>query len=269
MHRSTNAHDHTRTGWKPLAGVAALGLAAALVTGCQTPQGVAELQAKNRTLQDELVATRNQVIELNETKDRLNKELAYVQYVNSVLEKEKTIRVGEAEDLRMETRTFISEQMQAVRAFAQQEVLQDYVGSELTARAKVKGENQLLVDLKNRMPANGTLLEGRIYLAEPAPFAFVLAREVADQMIVLWKSDTYVVTNAGLQEITFDIPVSTQAGDCVGAYFPQAVQAPYDNGTGNTRYKKGPVRLGDRFPVGDLKEDKDRTYSFGVAGLFE
>ena len=33
--------------------------------------------------------------------------------------------------------------------------------------------------------------------------------------------------------------------------------------------RNGPVKLGDRFPTGDLKEDKDRTYSFGVAGLFE
>jgi hypothetical protein len=251
------------------AGALLLSAVVLLGAGCQTPQGVAELQTRNRALQDQLKASQADVARLTASEERLNKEVTYLQYVNRVLDKEKQARMGEAEDLRQETRTFIRDQMQAVHAFAQQEVLLDFVGSELTARAMVKGENQVLVDFRNRMPADGTLLEGRIYLAEPAPFAFLLAREVGEDLIVLWKSDTYMATNGGLQEITFDVPVSAQAGDCVGAFFPQAVQVPYDYGTGDTRFRDGPARLGDRIRVSGLKADNDRAYSFGVAGLFE
>ena len=194
-----------------------------VLCGCQTPPQIADLQARNATLQQQLDSTRAEVQELTDTKERLNKEITYMKYVNRVLEKEKEARTGEAEGLRQTTRAFIRDQMQAVHAFAQREVLLNYVGSELTERAMVKGEDELLVDLDNRIPADGTLVEGRVFLAEPAPFFFTLLREVQDQMIVLWKSDAYAPTNAGLHQVTFAVPVSAQAGDCIGTQSAQCV----------------------------------------------
>ena len=201
-------------------------LAALTAAGCATTPQQAELKARNARLQDELSASREQVKRLTASEEMLTKEVTYLQYVNRVLEKEKLVRVGDAEQLREETREFIRDQMQSVREFARREGLLNYLGSELTERTMVRGEDQLLLDLRHRIPSDGTLLEGRVFLAEPAPFAFVLAREIQDQFVIVWKSDTYTTISNGLQEITFDIPVSAQADDCVGIYFPQAVQAP-------------------------------------------
>jgi hypothetical protein len=237
------------------------------LTSCATPPQVQKLSAEKTALSKELVASREQVAKLEARERELTDSIAEFDRMNTLLEKEKGARVEETADVRGETRSFVSRQLEDLSDFSRRKELFDYVGGELMDRSTLKGENLILIDLKNTMPSAGTLAGGRVFTKEKTGVQFCVLRQRGKDLAVAWVSQVYSVPRGGLFNFTFDMPVPVEKGDRVGLFSPGAVMIPFDVGTGDTRTVDGPPLPGQVIPAASFSEQTRRAYPFGVVGL--
>ena len=241
------------------------------LTGCTTSRQlpVEKAALSKEALSKELVASREQVARLEARERELTENIAELDRLNALLEKEKGVRVEETADVRGETRSFVSRQLEDLSDFSHKKELFDYVGGELMDRSTLKGENLILIDLKNTMPSAGTLAGGRVFAKEKTGVQFCVLRARGKDLAVAWVSPVYSVPRGGLFNFTFDMPVPVEKGDRVGLFSPGAVKIPFDVGTGDTRMVDGPPLPGQVIPAALFSEQTRRAYPFGVVGLLK
>ena len=245
-----------------------LAVSALAIAGCQVPANVKELNDRNQALQGQLGRANDQINKLKAQERLMQKDIAELNRVISVLEAEKGSRVRESSQLRGQVRKFTQQQIDDLKEFLVREDLLDYVGGELVERAKIEASPLLIVDLAHPIPKLGTLTGVGAYFAKPAAFKVKVLRQVEDKLVVIWESKLISPKQPGLNRINFPVTVGVEKGDVMGYYFPKQVGVTFDTGTGGTRYLKDDLRLGGSIKRSSLLgEDKKRAYSIGVFAL--
>lgn len=243
-------------------------LAVALLAGCGAQPGVKDMQSKNARLQSELDQSRARIVTMQSKEKQLETEISSLKRVMGVLDTEKTVRTEESSNLRGEVRVFVQNHIDAFKGFLVQSDLLDYVGGELVQRSKVDSNKILLVDLAHPMPSNGTLTGVSAHFVKPGTFTVQVMRRVDNNLVTIWKSSSLQAAEAGVKRVPFPVSVGVEKGDFIAYYFNEEGVVSFDEGTGNTRYSKSPVSLGEVIKISSLKGAKDRrAYSVGVYGL--
>ncbi len=248
--------------------IAPVAVGLSLVCGCATTD-VTQLKQENMGLRKDLEDSRDQISRLSERERELVEQTVQLKNLCDLLDKEKSIRIDESSALRSEVRKFVRGSMITLRDFTRKEELQDFVGSELLARNRTEGENQLLVDLRHPLTKPGLVTGGWAYLMAPSDISFCLLRNVDNKFIVIWQSPLFRVGQAGVAKLMFDIPINTNGDEYFGVYNAGAVRVPFDVGSGDVRYIRGPVKEGQTFSRADLEGKENRAYSFGVVGFMD
>lgn len=239
-----------------------------ILSGCQTPPNIKELQDKNQSLQVQLNSANNQISGMNDQEQLLKNDIAELNRVISVLGTEKTSRVQESSSLRGSVRTFVQGQIDLYKDFLVAGNLLDYVGGELVERQGVDEKPIMLVDLANPMPKNGVITGLGAHFNKPSSFTAKVLRPVDNNLVVIWESKPLTVKQPGINRINFPISVGVERGDVMGYYFPTASGISFDAGTGDTRYLGSDVSLGGIVRTSSLQgQSKRRAYSVGVYGL--
>jgi len=249
-------------------------LFAALVSGCATTdQSVLQLQSENQSLKRDVEDKSAQIRSLVDENAKLGADLEYCNKRSGVLEKEKTSRIDEANAIRKGVREFTDQVMGSMQTYFQRAEIVDYVGSELFARASVDPlKNMLLVDLKNPIKVNGTVIGGRAYVTGPTRVQFCLVRldDAKGKYSVVALTPPVAATDAGSQSWTFDVPLSAKEGDLIGLYLPDDTNVPYDDvDTGQVVSVPGPVKVNGTVALSVGGAKNKRAYSFGVVGYFD
>lgn len=243
-------------------------LSAVLLASCQSTPEVQTLIDDKQALENQLLESSRRIGQLETDKRLLETDNAELNRVLSVLDTEKTSRVQESSVLRGQVRRFVQDQIDLLKDFLVKGDLLDYIGGELVERAQIEDESYLLVDLTNPIPRNGTLTGVAAFVSTPAPFVVKILRPAENQLVAVWESKTIVVRDSGLNRIEFPVSVGIEKGDYVAYYFPETTGVGFDEGTGNTRYLKGDIKLGGALRINSLLgEKKKRSYSIGVFGL--
>ena len=249
-------------------------LFAVLVSGCATPdQQTLQLQTENQELKRDVEEKNAQIKSLVDQNANLEADLAYCDKRSGVLEKEKTSRIDEANAIRKGVREFTDQVMSSMQTYFQRAEIVDYVGSELFARASVDTlKNILLVDLKNPIKVNGTVIGGRAYVTAPTRVQFCLIRqdEGKGKFVVVSLTPPVTAADAGMQSWTFDVPMSAKEGDLIGVFLPDDANIPYDDAdTGQVVAVPGPVKINAAVALSAGGAKNKRAYSFGVVGYFD
>ncbi len=249
-------------------------LFAALVSGCATTdQQTLQLQTENQGLKRDVEEKSAQIKSLVDQNANLEADLEYCNKRSGVLEKEKVSRIDEANAIRKGVREFTDQVMGSMQTYFQRAEIVDYVGSELFARASVDNlKNILLVDLKNPIKVNGTVIGGRAYVTAPTRVQFCLIRpdDAKGKFTVVSLTPPSTATDAGLQSWTFDVPMSAKEGDLIGLYLPEDSNVPYDDAdTGRAVAVPGPVKVNGAVALSAGGDKNKRAYSFGVVGYFD
>lgn len=146
--------------------------------------------------------------------------------------------------------------------------LLDYVGGELVERSNIEEKPLLLVDLMNTIPGPGTLTGVGAHFVKPGTFTVKVLRPVDDKLVVIWDSNPLKVTTPGINRINFLVGVVVEKGDVIAYDFKSGVAVSFDEGTGDTRFLSGELKLGDATKASSLDgEKRRRAYSLGVYGL--
>ena len=248
--------------------MAPMAMSLSLVCGCATTD-ITQLRQENAGLRKDLADSRDQISRLGERERELVEQTVQLKNLCDLLDKEKSIRIDESAALRSEVRRFVRSEMITLRDFTRKEELLDFIGSELIVRKHTEGENQLLVDLRHPLTKPGLVTGGWVYLMAPSDISFCLLRNVDKNYVVIWQSPLIKVGQAGAAKITFDIPINTNGDEYFGIYSAGAVRVPYDVGSGDVRYIKGPVKEGQTISRSDLEGKENRAYSFGVVGFMD
>ena len=253
-------------------GVRLLCVTACMVAaGCASPDiRVKELerqQAKLRTALDERNAT---ISQLNNQVSFLEREVTYYTGRSDVLNQEKDERLQEIRTLRKGVRTFTDEVIHTLQASYQKTETVDYIGAELFRRGQIGSEeDQVLVDLENRIDADGTVIGGRAYMSAAGALRFCLLRPTQEpgKLRVVAMSEEVVAAEPGSASWTFNIPLSARAGDYVGVCCRGPVPIPYDDAdTGIVALVPGKPKTHDVISVTKPGGRNRRAYSFGVIG---
>ncbi len=243
-------------------------LTMAFLVGCGSQPGVKDMQSKNNRLQADLDQARAKIVSLESTEEQLQSDISNLKRVMGVLDTEKTVRTNESSSLRGEVREFVQGHIDDFKSFLVKSDLLDYVGGELVQRSQVDKSNMLLVDLDHPMPSNGTITGVSAHFIKPATFTVQVMRRVDKSLVTIWQSNTLQAAEAGVRRIHFPVSVGVEKGDIIGYYFNEAGVISYDEGTGNTRYYRSSIGLGEIVKVTSLKGAKEqRAYSVGVYGL--
>lgn len=238
------------------------------LAACQTTPETQELLNRNQRLEQQLTQAKADIDALSAESQRQKNEIDELNRVMSILNTEKSSRVEESTELRRQVRGFVQQQIDAFKEFLVQGELLDYIGSELVDRSKVEEEPLLLVDLANPVPRNGTLTGVAAQLRTATPFAVKILRPIEDQLVVIWESQLLNVDQSGMVRKQFPVSVGIEKGDYLAYYFPQTTGVTFDQGTGNTRYSKDDVKLGQSIRRSSLDgDDEKRAYSIGVFAL--
>ncbi|KAA3626525.1 MAG: hypothetical protein DWQ09_15975 [Proteobacteria bacterium] len=241
---------------------------ALIVVGCQVPANVKELSDENQTLKGQLNNANQQISQLKAQERLLQKDIAELNRVVTVLDAEKGSRVRESSQLRGQIRKFQQQQIDELKEFLVREDLLDYIGGELVERAQVEEKPLLIVDLAHAVPKNGTLTGVGGYFAKPAPFKVKVLRQVENDLVVIWESKPLTPKQPGLNRINFPVTVGVEQGDVLGYYFPTLTGVTFDTGSGDTRYLQSDLRPGGKVRRSALLGDgKKRAYSIGVYAL--
>lgn len=240
--------------------------------GCVTvPPDMQELQSRNRALVKQVSEREAALKKLKDEKSHLQREVSYYTERCVVLEKEKQARIEASGDLRQGVREFTDGVMQSLRSYYQKTEIVDYVGGEVFRRSEVGTEkNVLLIDLKNVIASDGTLIGGTAYLTAPARLVFCLLRRVEgkDQLQVVRMSDPLASQEPGRKSWTFQVPLAVEKGDIIGAYFPENVAVPYDDvDTGSVVLVPGPIQMTSTVRLKAPTGRNNRAYSFGMVGF--
>lgn len=245
-----------------------------ILGGCSTPdQRVTQLRTENQNLLNQIKKQEQQITTLTIDKQYLTDELNYYTRRSKVLNKEKEMRIRESKNLRQGVRQFTDAVMAIMRDNYKKMEIVDYIGSELCPRLMTGGDvNQVLVDMQHPLPANGTLIGGRVVLSRPARLKFCLLRPTPDrkELLVVNMSRALVAKDAGEQQLAFNVPMAARQGDLIGVFFPEAVAVPYDDvDTGCVMILRGPVKTNDSIDIKPVEGRNKRAYSFGVMGFMD
>jgi len=238
------------------------------LAGCvTTPE---ELQNQNRMLENEITNYQAKVTSMEQTQRKLRSDLNEEKRLKEICLNEKGVRFQESTDLRSQIRSFIKGQIGDYRGFMKNSIINDTIGYEITKRAYDDGQQLLLVDTKNRVPKPGTVNFVSGYFNGPSTFQVMVLRSVEDRYLVVWKSNDIAITKAGENVVDFPVPISVEEGDLFAYYFPEAVNIPYDRGSGEVFYKKKKaLQIGDAIKVDGLEgRSEHRAYSIAMYGLF-
>lgn len=239
-----------------------------IVTGCQVPPNIKELNDRNQTLQGQLSKANEQITQLQAQERLLQKDIAELNRVISVLDTEKSSRVRESSQLRGQIRKFQQQQIDELKEFLVREDLLDYIGGELVERAQLEEKPLLIVDLGHPVPKNGTLTGLGGFFAKPAPFKVKVLRQVEDDLVVIWESKPITPKQPGINRIHFPVTVGVEQGDVLGYFFPTLTGVTFDTGSGDVRYLQEDLRPGGKVRRSALLGDgKKRAYSIGVYAL--
>lgn len=248
---------------------------AILLSACQTPPNVAQMQSKNQALERELAQAKSEISVLKVQEQSLQKDIDELNRVAAVLGTEKNSRVAESSKLRSQVRQFVQQHIDDLKAFMVEGNLLDYVGSALIDRSDQHQvatlENiqpLLLVDFANAMPAAGVLTGvGGVATAPTDVFVKVL-RKIDQQWLVVWTSQSLEFLQPGFNRVSFPVNVGVEKGDVVAYYFPRSPTISFDSGTGQTLYRRNDVAIGGHLKLNTLDGAKQqRAYSLGVYGL--
>lgn len=239
-----------------------------LLSGCQTPADIQQLQNDNQQLQQQLAQANQQIATLNETQAKLEAEAAELNRVIDVLGTEKTSRVVESTSLRGQVRGFVKGQIDQLRRFVLDSNLVDYIGAEQVERGESNEEPLLIVDMAHPVPENGSLTGVGAYFNKAGTFSVKVLREVDNKLVVIWESLPLSVSKVGAQRFNFSVAVGVQKGDKLAYYITDPGMVSFDKGTGESLYLREDVRFGQSFSPSSLRgEDERLAYSIGVYGL--
>lgn len=239
-----------------------------LLSACQTPPNVQQLQDKNQALADQLDKANRSISELKAKESSQAQEMAELNRVITILSAEKSSRVSESSDLRGEVRRFMQNQIDQLKQFLLKSDLLDYIGGELVARKQFDEEPVFIADLANKALRDGVLTGvGGIFNAA-GDFRVKVLRQVDDELVVVWESRPFSIRDPGQQRLNFAVNVGVQRGDMLGYYFSNPGMVAFDTGSSDTRYLKKDVHFGETIRISSLSgESQRRAYSIGVYGL--
>ena len=243
-------------------------LCALMLAGCQTPPNIKQAQDQNRELRQLLQQANRQIAGLQRQEADLRSEVDELERVVNVLGTEKSSRVQESSDLRSQIRGFVQQQIDLLKEFLVRGNLLDYMGGELVERSRVDERPLLLVDLGNAMPKNGMLTGFGGYFTGPTALTVKVLRAVDGNMVVIWQSKPFAITEPGMARVSFPVSVGVEQGDVVAYHFPEVTAGGFDTGTGDTRYSVDDIGLGEVVSAAALSGARSRrSYSIGVYGL--
>ncbi len=238
------------------------------LVACQAPPDVQQLQDQNGSLQRQLDGANKKVSQLEASQTELKQEKAELNRVIGVLRNEKSSRVDESTNLRGDVRLYMQDQIDGLRQFLLKSNLLDYIGGELVERSKTSEEPELVVDLANVIPLQGTLTGVGAYFQAGGELTVKILRPIEEEMVVVWSSQPMLVTQTGMQRIQFPVSVGVDKGDILGYYFSTPKMVGFDTGTGKSRYLNEDVKVGEIIERSSLLGKSDRrSYSIGVFGL--
>ena len=240
------------------------------LSGCASvPEKVRMLEAREKDLSTRLATAESRIAVLERTNAELTELLQRQRDITKTLDREKSVHMSEVGDLRQNTREFLGSQIAFLREFSQKTALMDYVGGELISRQYLEGKDLTLVDLKNTIPAGGSLFGTWGHFAASCTFVVNVLRKVDEKWFVIWQSEPLTVVNTEKQKFDFRVPVSVEKGDAIAYTFRGVVGVKYDRGTGETVYVTDDLKTGDSVKRSDFKGGTDqRSYSIGVMGVF-
>lgn len=238
------------------------------VSACQLQPDIKQLQNENQKLDADLQKARANIEQLHIQERQLQAQLAELSRVNAVLDTEKMSRVQESSQLRSQVRSFVQHQIDVYKEFLVRGGLLDYIGGELVERSHAEGEPWLLLDLANPLPGAGRLTGVGGYFVHAGKFTVKVLRPVDNKLVVIWESQPLQVTQSGIQQIPFTVSVVVEKGDVIAYQLDQEISVAFDEGTGDTRFRKESLGLGQTVSASAFGgEKRRRTYSLGVYGL--
>lgn len=242
-----------------------------MLAGCQTQPAMQQIQAENRQLQQQLGVATAEVARLDQANRVLQAELTERERIMAVLDTEKDTRANEASQLRAQIRGFVQQRIDGLKAFLVHSDLLDYIGSELVDRAQSDEQPHTIVDLANPVPRAGSLTAVGGYFNHSDEFTVMVLRPVGSDWVVIWRSQSLLVADQGLQQINLPVSVGVEAGDVL-AYRLPAQLVGFDRGTGqsylvNSRGQKQ-LATGSILMQKQLAAMQEhRAYSLGVYAL--
>ena len=241
-----------------------------LIGGCQTTPQITQLQTKNTALESELREAQLQIQQLQRHEEQLQGQVQELEKLTDVLAVEKSSRVQESSELRVEVRKFIRQQIDDLKDFLVHGDLLDYIGSELVERSYVEATPLSLVDLAHPMPRPGLLNSVTGFFTGPTYLQVKVLRPVADSFVVIWESPSLTVSQAGENTLQLPVTVGVEPGDVIAYVFPESVNVSFDKGTGDTRYTRKDLALGDTESAASLSgANEKRAYSLGVYAILD
>ncbi|MBN2383061.1 hypothetical protein JXQ70_09280 [bacterium] len=227
-------------------------------------------QSNLAATQEKMAELELQIQEKEQENQQLRAEKQDLEDARMSLGKEKTVRVDQAREIRRTARHFIRSQTSALKLFAENPALLDYLGSEPIERTRFdESKSVLIVDVAHPLPAEAILFSGQVFLHRPRPFFFCLIRSRMKDYHVVWMSQEHNLNQSGAATVSFDAGISCQQGDLLGIYFPEGVGLPHDELGGSTALIKGPISAGQPLPAKALAKPTTRNYSFGVLGFLD
>ncbi len=240
-----------------------------ILSGCQTPVNIQELESRNQSLQQQLDMAQNEIQSLESERSQLQTALDESNRVREIIGKEKSSRFNEATLLRSQVRRFVQDQIDVYKSFLVNNNLLDYVGGELVKRKQYDNRPIMLVDLKNEIPRTGVLTGVGAWFIKPTRMTVKVLRKIDNKLVVVWESRNLNISKTGLIKTRFHVTVGVEKGDVLGYYFPEAATVAFDKGTGDTRYLSRDLRTGSSISPSSLEGEQKRAYSLGVYGLLQ
>ncbi len=241
-----------------------------ILSACQTPPGIQELESRNQSLQTQLDLAQGKIRTLESEQQQLKNALNESNRILQIIGKEKSSRFTEATQLRSQVRHFAQTQIDVYKSFLVNNNLLDYVGGELVRRKQYDNRPLMLVDLKNEIPRPGVLTGIGAYFIKPTEMTVKILRKIEDKLVVVWESRKLKIDRAGLVKTRFHVSVGVEKGDVLAYYFPRPATVAFDKGTGDTRYTNRDLHPGSSISPSSLEgEEQQRAYSLGVYGLLK
>lgn len=238
-----------------------------LLTACQVPPDIKQLQDQNSSLENQLSEAKKQNDKLAAEQTLLQQQNTELNRVITVLGQEKSSRVEESTGLRGDVRQFVQSQIDSQKQFLLKSNLADYIGGELVERQQRDSEPVLLVDRGHPVPRNGTLTGVSAFFTGPGVMTVKVLRPVGEELVVVWESEPITVRELGNQRLNFNVSISVQRGDVL-AYYLEPGMVGYDTGTGVMGYRDDDIHVGGVIGTSSLRGDADkRSYAIGVNGL--
>lgn len=142
-------------------------------------------------------------------------------------------------------------------------------GNSLIARAFTDtATNFALVDLNNPINGTGQISQWQIYAANTNAVALLIYHPAGGSTYNLLGQSPQVTPVAGVNNFTLTSPITVQAGDVLGLFFPGSASVPFD--------LTGPLSLGNLSGsalftasgsgIGTFTDSSQRTYSVAVLG---